>query len=184
MAGPKVLVVEDNPLNAKLLRDVLTAKGYELLEKLDGIITGSVTILDKSIEIDAKLLSRADSRIIAATQRGGQVKCLRQIVERLGIALENEFLRPYDGKLKITLRQPEYVHLSLTPVLSEDALGLEEWERNQTGLTNLESDDPSEFLELVLELRSAEQRPYTERDVPIFTCLLQPIREVLDGLGG
>jgi two-component system cell cycle response regulator DivK len=28
----RILVVEDNPLNAKLARDVLTAKGYEVLE--------------------------------------------------------------------------------------------------------------------------------------------------------
>jgi len=32
MAGELLLVVEDNPLNAKLLRDVLLATGYELLE--------------------------------------------------------------------------------------------------------------------------------------------------------
>ena len=55
---------------------------------------------------------------------------------------------------------------------------------DQEFVLGFESDDPSEFLELVMELRGAEQRPYTERDVPIFTCLLQPIREVLDGLGG
>ena len=32
MAGELVLMVEDNPLNAKLLRDVLRATGYELVE--------------------------------------------------------------------------------------------------------------------------------------------------------
>ena len=31
MAGERILIVEDNPLNAKLLRDVLSAKGYEVL---------------------------------------------------------------------------------------------------------------------------------------------------------
>ena len=29
MAGERILIVEDNPLNAKLLRDVLGAQGYE-----------------------------------------------------------------------------------------------------------------------------------------------------------
>jgi len=32
MPGPLILVVEDNALNAKLLRDVLTARGYEVAE--------------------------------------------------------------------------------------------------------------------------------------------------------
>lgn len=32
MAGERILVVEDRPLNAKLLRDVLGARGYEVLE--------------------------------------------------------------------------------------------------------------------------------------------------------
>ncbi len=32
MAGELILVVEDNPLNAKLVRDVLLASGYELIE--------------------------------------------------------------------------------------------------------------------------------------------------------
>ncbi len=32
MAGELILIVEDNPLNAKLLRDVLGATGYEVAE--------------------------------------------------------------------------------------------------------------------------------------------------------
>lgn len=32
MSGERILVVEDNPLNAKLLRDVLGACGYEVIE--------------------------------------------------------------------------------------------------------------------------------------------------------
>jgi CheY-like chemotaxis protein len=32
MAGELVLIVEDNPLNAKLVRDVLQARGYRVLE--------------------------------------------------------------------------------------------------------------------------------------------------------
>jgi hypothetical protein len=117
----------------------------ELLEKLDAIILGNVTLLDTSaeanvarktaeggekmeviqgpkIEIDAKLLSRADGRIIAAAQRSGPVACLRSIVERLGIALEQEFLRPYYGKLKVNLSDPESVRIFLTPILLDTAL--------------------------------------------------------------
>jgi len=35
-AGRRVLVVEDNPLNLKLVRDVLTASGYEVLPAVTG----------------------------------------------------------------------------------------------------------------------------------------------------
>lgn len=119
----------------------------ELLEKLDGIIIGNVTLLNiwteanvarkpesgndagakpsvggPRIEIDAKLLSRADGRIIAAAQRRGPVACLRSIVERLGIALEQEFLRPYYGRLNVNLKEPENVRIFLTPILLDTAL--------------------------------------------------------------
>lgn len=114
----------------------------ELLEKIDAIIIGSVTLLDEiatantegggdregetrqgqRIEIDAKLLSRSDGRIIAAAQRDGPVSCLRAIVERLGVALEQEYLRPYFGKLKVTLSEPEQVTVLLTPILLDTAL--------------------------------------------------------------
>lgn len=74
------------------------------------------------IEIDAKLISRFDGRIIAAAQRNGPVACLRSIVERLGIALEQDYLRPYYGKLTVTLNEPERIRVFLTPILPEDAL--------------------------------------------------------------
>ncbi len=54
---------------------------------------------------------------------------------------------------------------------------------DQEFVLGFETDEPARFLELVMELRSAEQRPYTERDTPIFTCLLGSAQEVLDALG-
>ena len=36
MSGRRILVVEDNPLNLKLVRDVLTAYGYEIVEAQTG----------------------------------------------------------------------------------------------------------------------------------------------------
>lgn len=140
---------------------------HEMLEKLDAIVLGNVTLLDnmaeasvthkpngekpasgapespirdvvrgQKIEIDAKLLSRADGRIIAAAQRSGPVSCLRSIVERLGIALEQEFLRPYYGKIKLNLAEPENVQIFLTPILLDTALDEEKppAERNSTVL--------------------------------------------------
>jgi chlorite dismutase len=54
---------------------------------------------------------------------------------------------------------------------------------DQDFMVGFESDSPSDFLDLVMKLREAEQRPYTERDTPIFTCLAMPLPEVLDALG-
>lgn len=36
MTGDRILVVEDNPLNLKLIRDVLVFKGYEVIEARSG----------------------------------------------------------------------------------------------------------------------------------------------------
>ena len=55
---------------------------------------------------------------------------------------------------------------------------------DQEFVLGFETDSPHRFLQLIIDLRSAEQRPYTERDVPIFTCLLGSTEEVLDSLAG
>jgi hypothetical protein len=89
----------------------------QLLEKIDGFIIGDVTVLDGSrVEIDAKLFSGFDGRVVATAQRSGPIGCLRSIVERLGVALEQDFLRPYTGRLKINLNDPENVRVFLTPI--------------------------------------------------------------------
>jgi hypothetical protein len=80
------------------------------------------SIPGQRIEIDLKLISRFDGRIIAAAQRSGPLACLRSIVERLGVALEQEFLRPYYGKLAVALNEPAHIRVFLTPILPEDAL--------------------------------------------------------------
>lgn len=54
---------------------------------------------------------------------------------------------------------------------------------DQEFVLGFETDSPSDFLDLVMELRSAEARPYTLCDTPIFTCIHAPIRECLDRVG-
>ena len=54
---------------------------------------------------------------------------------------------------------------------------------DQEFVLGFETDDPSDFLDLVMELRETKARPYTERDTPIFTCIHKPLKECLDGLG-
>ncbi|MBI2936205.1 MAG: chlorite dismutase family protein [Chloroflexi bacterium] len=54
---------------------------------------------------------------------------------------------------------------------------------DQEHVVAFEANDLAEFLELVMELREAEARPYTLRDTPIFTCVRKDLPEILDGLG-
>ncbi len=82
--------------------------------------------------------------------------------------------RMMDEHFKVGHRFPEVkIHTSYS-------YGLDD----QEFVLGFETEEPQRFLDLIIELRSAEQRPYTERDVPIFTCLLGSTEEVLDSLGG
>lgn len=54
---------------------------------------------------------------------------------------------------------------------------------DQEFVLGFETDEPDTFLELVMELRESEARPYTLRDTPIFTCVSKPLRECLEDLG-
>ena len=54
---------------------------------------------------------------------------------------------------------------------------------DQEFVVAFETESPGDFLDLVMKLREAEQRPYTERDTPIFSCVAMPLAEVLRALG-
>ena len=54
---------------------------------------------------------------------------------------------------------------------------------DQEFVVAFESDYPSAFLDLVMELRETEASAYTLRDTPIFTCISMSLREALDALG-
>lgn len=45
-----------------------------------------------------------------------------------------------------------------------------------------ETDSPSDFLDLVMELRETEASSYTLRDTPIFTCINGDLKDILDSL--
>lgn len=47
-----------------------------------------------------------------------------------------------------------------------------------------ETDEPRDFLDLVMEMRESKTRPYTLRDTPIFTCVAKPLPEILKDIGG
>ncbi len=55
---------------------------------------------------------------------------------------------------------------------------------DQEFIVAFEGDDPGAFMDLVMELRETESSAYTERDVPVFTCVQMSLWDVLDTLGG
>jgi len=55
---------------------------------------------------------------------------------------------------------------------------------DQEWVVAFESNRPSDFVDLVMELRHSEASGYTLRDTPIFTCVRRDLREALDLLGG
>ena len=55
---------------------------------------------------------------------------------------------------------------------------------DQEFVVGFETDEPGDFLDLVMDLRGVEGSVYTLRDTPIFTCIQGSIDETLDTLGG
>ncbi|MGH2704661.1 MAG: chlorite dismutase family protein [Actinomycetota bacterium] len=55
---------------------------------------------------------------------------------------------------------------------------------DQEFVVAFEGDSVADFLDLVMELRESESSSYTERDVPIFTCVKMPLAGILDQLDG
>ncbi len=51
-------------------------------------------------------------------------------------------------------------------------------------VVGFDTDEPADFLDLVMELRETEGSLYTLRDTPIFTCVSMELDELLDGLVG
>ena len=54
---------------------------------------------------------------------------------------------------------------------------------DQEFVVAFEGDDPQLFMDLVMDLRYTKASAYTLRDTPAFTCLNQPIEEILNDLG-
>lgn len=55
---------------------------------------------------------------------------------------------------------------------------------DQEFVVSFNADDPSEFLDLVQELRGTESSAYTESETPIFTCIAATVERALDALDG
>jgi chlorite dismutase len=55
---------------------------------------------------------------------------------------------------------------------------------DQDFVVAFETDEPSDFLDLVQELRETESSLYTVRDTPLYSCVRMHLDEALDSLGG
>jgi chlorite dismutase len=53
---------------------------------------------------------------------------------------------------------------------------------DQDFVVAFESEEPKDFLDLVMELRETQSSKYTQRDTPIFTCVQMPMERILDQL--
>ena len=53
---------------------------------------------------------------------------------------------------------------------------------DQDFVVAFETEEPKDFLDLVMELRETQSSKFTQRDTPIFTCVQAPIENVLDQL--
>lgn len=53
---------------------------------------------------------------------------------------------------------------------------------DQEFVVAFETDEPNDFLDLVMDLRATQSSKYTLRDTPIFTCVQTPMENVLDQL--
>ena len=54
---------------------------------------------------------------------------------------------------------------------------------DQEFVLGFETDDPSHFLDMVMDLRESKARPYKLVDTPIFSCISKPVEACLDDLG-
>jgi chlorite dismutase len=54
---------------------------------------------------------------------------------------------------------------------------------DQEFVVAFETDHVSDFLDLVQELRETEASSYTLRDTPMFTCVAEPLSEILEAIG-
>lgn len=55
---------------------------------------------------------------------------------------------------------------------------------DQEFVVAFETDEPSDFLDLVQDLRETDASMYTLRDTPLYTCIRTGLEEALDALGG
>ncbi len=86
---------------------------------------------------------------------------------------------PFDERMRLMKEHFQIGHKHPTVRLNTTySFGVDD----QEFVLAFETDEPGDFLALVEELRGAEQRPYTLRDTPIFTCRRMSPADALDAV--
>ena len=88
---------------------------------------------------------------------------------------------PADERMRIMREHIEIGHRYPSVAINTSySFGLDD----QEFVLGFETDEPSDFLDLVHELRASESSSYTLKDTPIFTCIASSVQRALDALDG
>ena len=176
-------------------------------------IRGDCDILLWRIAYELETLQEMTSRLLA-TGLGNWIETPYQFLGQAKTSVyEDEFIHPSQEEKRSRVRPGEFKYLFVYPfvktrawfLLPQEERGRMMKEHIRTGheypsiklntiysfglddqewVVAFESNRPSDFVDLVMELRHSEASAYTLRDTPIFTCVRRDLREALDLLGG
>ena len=141
-----------------------------------------------AVPLDAVFVSRDDATLCLRERRGGRSRRLELHPTDSKYFFVYPFVKTREWyQLPLEERQAmmndhirigrKYPSVKLNTTYS---FGLDD----QEFVVSFETDEPADFLDLVMELREAKTSLYTLRDTPIFTCIAMGVRETLDTLDG
>ena len=114
---------------------------------------------------------RHGSRVEVKTRRGKFLFVYPFVKKREWYALTpEERQRMMNEHFRIGNTYPEF------EINTAYSFGLDD----QEFVVSFEGDNPRRFVDLVMELRGTEASSYTERDVPIFTCIAAGLPDILE----
>lgn len=137
-------------------------------------VYGFLSMTKRSVYVGKNARGSHDPRLVIAPDDKKYLFVYPFVKTRPWYALPlEERKRMMDEHIRIGLK---YREVSLNTTYS---FGLDD----QEFVVAFETDDLSNFLDLVEELRGSEASQYTLRDTPMFTCVAQPLDEILTALG-
>lgn len=176
-------------------------------------IRGDCELLLWRIAYELETLQEMSSRLFATGLGNWLQTPYHYLGQAKTSVYEDEFIHPSQEEKRSRVRPGEYKYLFVYPFVKTRAwfqLPIEERGRmmkehirtgheypsiklntiysfgidDQEWVVAFESNRPSDFVDLVMELRHSEASAYTLKDTPIFTCVRRELREALDLLGG
>jgi chlorite dismutase len=137
-------------------------------------IYGFLSMTKRSIYVGKNARGAHDPRLVIAPEDKKYLFVYPFVKTRPWYALPlEERKRMMDEHIRIGVK---YREVSINTTYS---FGLDD----QEFVVAFETDNLSDFLDLVEELRSSEASQYTLRDTPMFTCVAQSLSDILEALG-